>query len=375
MHPLIFGFILTVGLSAFGCSSAPPVAFPTDSEAANAPNPALSADQEVAQKNGTSATPKIIPGLIAQKVVDANPEDTQRFHQSQCPLLDRGETELDCPWAGMTRTIERGEAVNTVIESRAPQLLESLREDQKEKTWLALWGKSTNWDEGVKKTILDHRIIDAFTTPAGYPPQVVKSPREMEIMHAGIAHTYGYLFSNLQTAFGFKRKRWIGHEMEDALRISPGVFGPNPKFGTLFGNVTYFAANVAFRQHPNELLTLETLKSRVSSELDLALIKTLDVHTLLESPSGAPGWTFQTDIIKFQNAGILIYSIHHEPTRLHRLITIFPIQLSFGESLLDPAKLGANQPIQLRYNAYVDRLYGKTFKGERTVISGNTSNL
>src|SRR5690606_30214475 len=66
----------------------------------------------------------------------------------------------------------------------------------------AYWGFSENYDELVKAVILPEKIVRAVKIP-------IIEGEQARVVSAGMMHSYGYLFSTLQTDFGLKSRRWL----------------------------------------------------------------------------------------------------------------------------------------------------------------------
>jgi hypothetical protein len=93
------------------------------------------------------------------------------------------------------------------------------------------WTDSTTYDELAKEYILPDDVLDALGIRHEITGGVVHVP-------AGMMHTYGYLFSQLKTAYGLKGKRWIESRVDERLGLPAGTFGPVPPEGEFASNVT-----------------------------------------------------------------------------------------------------------------------------------------
>ena len=67
--------------------------------------------------------------------------------------------------------------------------------DQEPSPLLALWGRSVNADENTGETIVHPAILAAIGALAGVPMRG-------RFVQAGLQHTYGYLFSLIDTPYG-----------------------------------------------------------------------------------------------------------------------------------------------------------------------------
>ncbi|MBY0413548.1 MAG: hypothetical protein K2Q18_05260, partial [Bdellovibrionales bacterium] len=81
------------------------------------------------------------------------------------------------------------------------------------------------------------------------------------------------------------------------------------------------------------------------------------VTSLVQFPVNPPG----------DNDYLLIYSVINKLTNKELLITAFPINQGSYDGIVDSKNLGADQKIQVRYNAYLGDL-GQNLKGIRKLI-------
>jgi hypothetical protein len=174
----------------------------------------------------------------------------------------------------------------------------------------------------------------------------------------------------LKTPFGFKRARWVQHEIEKGFAIPVPLLNTSMDGGSLFSNATYFMGRIAFRNEPDALRILEAGATSLPPELRSYPFSGLR-GTRLEEIVGST--VIRTDFVPFIQAGVgsnshlLIYSFleQGEP----KLITAFPVAQGFVDRALSPKDLGENQPIMTRYNAYIEGLTGKIHHGTRRVTS------
>jgi hypothetical protein len=273
-----------------------------------------------------------------------------------CPDIAWGETAEDCPWAGAARALAAGETWDRAL----PEFRERLEADARLEGLKAAWGRSLNYDELARGVIVEPAILDALGAMLGV------AGREDRVVHAGMEHTYGYLFSVLRTPFGFKRARWVRGELEAGFGLPAGTLGPAPAEGSLFANVTYFAGRVAFRGE----LTLPA--ESVAAATVLYPYEELAVARLEEAVSSPRPVRLRTDLVAFPhppaaadaNSHLLVYSVHDGGPKL---ITAFPVNRAFVARVLDPSGLGADKPVATRYNAYVEGLTGNASIGERRI--------
>lgn len=243
-----------------------------------------------------------------------------------------------------------------VLEDQAPDFRAQLEQDGRNPVWLDFWGQSLNWDEIIKQPIVDPRILDPLFLTTHAPP------RQDRIVHAGIMHVYGYLFSNSTTPYGYKRARWVDGEIEAGLGFPRGVFSPTPPGGTQFANVTYLLARIALVGEGVDRMLLKNISSLDGSLLSYRF-QDLEV-TRLEETLGE--MTLRSDFVEFphpplpghQNTHLLIYSVKENSRTPAKLFTAFPVSRAFVNTALNEHNQGLNLPISSRYNAYVPGVTG-----------------
>ena len=273
------------------------------------------------------------------------------------------ETAADCPWAEAARSMAGADArsgdLAPVFSTYTPGLLAQLDADKANPALLKLWGESINYDELANGEIVSPAVLGFIAARLGAP-----APRG-RIMHAGAEHTYGYLFSQLPTKFGFKRARWVRPDIEEGLGLPAGSVGPAPSSGTLLSNVTCLAGGVALKGDK----AAAPLLARACAHCPAAVKKfkpaAVGRARLSETVSLAGGRkvTLRTDLVAFLkpaggNSHLLIYSVRDSALKHAYLVTAFPVNEGFVKSVTDPAGLGENKPVQTRYNAYVDGFTG-----------------
>src|SRR5262245_61263712 len=116
-------------------------------------------------------------------------------------------TELERAAVAMTKAAEQGRAVAPVLRQRCPRVYQQLLRDRHHPALFSLWGRSLNVDEVARQTIVHPAIVSAIGAVTGIPMRG-------RIVHAGLEHTYGYLFSLIETPYGAKRDRWTSVSME-----------------------------------------------------------------------------------------------------------------------------------------------------------------
>jgi hypothetical protein len=242
-----------------------------------------------------------------------------------------------------------------------------LARDAKAPAMLATWGRALNYNQIANggfsaDPIVAPAIVDELIARAGVPA------REDRIVHAGVQHTYGYLFSVLSTPFGFKRARWVQPTVNDGFGLPAGTIAPVPVAGTLLANVTWLAGAIAFAGEP-ELADAHAAPGLVAPAIQALDVTQLHTKRLSETVSVAGrAVELRTDFVDFPHpseaaATWLVYSIRDGGKS--RLITAFPITAAARDKY-ESAPTG-DQPITTQYNAWVDGLSGTKLPGHRTL--------
>ena len=291
-----------------------------------------------------------------------SPAESSRPAPPPCPVA--GETAADCPWAGVAR--EAATDPRVALQRDAPTIVAELSRDAKAPAVLATWGLALNYNQKPDGSfgadpIVAPAIVDELSSLAGV------APRRDRVVHAGVQHTYGYLFSVLATPYGFKRARWVQRTIDNGFGLPDGTIAPVAVAGTLLGNVTWLAGSIAFAGEP-ELGAARSDLSIVSPALQALDISALHIKRLSETVSVA-GRTvvLRTDFVELPHPSpdattLLVYSIRDGATS--RLVTMFPINAKSRDTY-EGVPLGDQIPITTQYNAWVDGLTGTTIPGNR----------
>ena len=250
----------------------------------------------------------------------------------------------DALWGGRAAELERGGRLAEV----APEIARQLDLDARA-PWLELWAESLNFDEHAHGVIVPEVIEDALLRAGGAPP------RRGLVVHAGLTHTYGYLFSTLVTPFGYKRARWVDDTLEHGFGLPRGTLGPDPGQGSLLGNVSWFAGRIALRDSARAQSML------LASARDVATAVTQFDYAALQSACVEEcdgGTCLHTDLVPLlwprpsDSSHWLVYSLHTQGA-LPRLISAFPVSANVVAALLDPGAFGDQVPIKGKYNVYL----------------------
>ncbi len=259
-----------------------------------------------------------------------------------------------------------GRPLVTALRRTCPGIVKQLEVDAQHRPLLDLWGHSLNFDEFAKVQIVSPGIMAAIGELAGVTC-------EGEVIHAGLQHTYGYLFSVIETPYGFKRTRWINDTIETGLGIKQPALRPWSTGGSMLANVTYFLGRIAFRSMSKELALLRRHRSVVTSELTsypFSRLKVVRVTELVELPESGNVIAVHLDFVQFDHPTasaehLLVYSIVDSRDARGSLITAFPVSRSMRDEYLSDDSLGTSKPIRTRFNAYVEDWTGRELLGER----------
>ena len=262
-----------------------------------------------------------------------------------------------------------GEAVGPVFAAYAPGILKQLAADRSDPALARLWGRSVNFDEMANGVIVNPVILVFLADGLG------TARPEGRLAHAGMEHTYGYLFSLLGTKFGFKRARWVGDDIGSGLGLPRGLIGPDPAEGTLLSNVTCLAGGIALKDDAAaSALLAEAVCPGILKKYASARIPRSRLVETAVLPHNRKV-VLRTDLVPFGkisaggNSHLLIYSVYDSAAGRAELITAFPVDAAFVRRTLAPEGLGTGKPVQTRYNAWVEGLSGKKpVKGLREVV-------
>lgn len=267
----------------------------------------------------------------------------------------------DTFWNAITReTIKNKMNILDVLADNDPALLEQIFTDSKDPLLPQFWGMSLNFDSNANKTIVDEKILKDLQA-------IFSIQNDNQKVHAGVIHTYGYLFSIIDTPYGYKRKRWIDPTLNTGFSLSSQALSPFAIEGGMFSNVTYFAGRIAFKSE-DRLTQLAALKN-VANEVFIFDYSKLKKFRLEEDIGQYVLVTTFVEIPKKtdQNEFLLIYSTVNKSNHEEKLITAFPVNKETYQKTTAPSELGENKKITLRYNAYLERPE-QSFKGSRKLI-------
>lgn len=263
-------------------------------------------------------------------------------------------------WNDMAlESTESNTSIMRTIQENNPALYNQILKDSKDPYLPMFWGKSVNFDSSAKKKIVEDKIIADLQS-------LFNIRNDNKIVHAGIMHTYGYLFSTIDTPYGYKRKRWINPGVNSAFDLSGNSLSPETIDGGLLSNVTYFSGTLAFK-NKTEL----SLLKNVSNEVFTYDYSKLAVDRVEEEIKGQTLVTtlvrFPVKILAADNDYLLIYSTIDHAMNKEFLVTAFPINAESYEKIIAKEGMGLNQKITIRYNAYLEGI-GNNLTGTRKLI-------
>lgn len=249
-----------------------------------------------------------------------------------------------------------------------PSLSGQIEQLQQQPAWLELWGTSFN-AEGNEWIVPPH-FISILSDLTG--EKVIHK----DIYHAGLLHTHGYLFSNLKTPYGYKRKRWISSEIEENLKLPTNALSPYPEEGNFFINTSFLAAKIAFKNFSMTSEMAEVVSSDLAN-LDFSQYtkhRIEEVVDVINENGENFSLVIHTDLVSFlpqafiESSGghLLVYSIQDSRQSHAKLITLFPT--NSGDVLLNQLQ-GEVNDISLRYNGFVNGLSKGTHKGIRKIYT------
>jgi hypothetical protein len=278
-------------------------------------------------------------------------------------------------WANLVEeSLMTKKSILQVLEKKNPALLAQIQNDSKDSALLSFWGESLNFDSGAKKQIVDDLLISDLQAQFG-----IKN--DNKIVHSGITHTYGYLFSVLQTPYGFKRLRWIAPTLNYAFSFDGLALSPETIDGGLLSNITYFAGMLAFK-NGSDKKNLANLKN-VSKEILNFDYSKISVDVLEEQIGKKDdlGPILRTSLVRLpfkkpseENDYLLIYSVLNPKNQKEVLITAFPIKKEAYKTITSEESLGVNQPIIIRYNTYLEGLMEQKLTGVRKFLKDSVKN-
>ena len=261
-------------------------------------------------------------------------------------------------------------SLTDVLKKGCPAIYAQLRQIVKNQPWLKLWGRCRNHDDLADEQIVHPAILSVIEDLAGVE---MKDP----LVHAGLQHTYGYLFSLVKTPYGHKRDRWVQPDLENGFGISTPTLRPNPTAGSLLNNLTYFLGRIAWQGREKEIRLLRQYKHLVSTMLTsfgyrkqkrCGILETIRAKTPGQSQRQVRIFTHLIPVPHPSNVRYLLIYWYDDPAESNaKLLTAFPATVTtFDELASQP--MGHNVVIRVRFNGYVKGIEGSRCKGKREVI-------
>jgi len=274
----------------------------------------------------------------------------------------------------MTAAARRGAAVAPILRKWCPEVYRQIIRDSRHAGLFRLWGRSANFDDNAQETIVDPAIVRAVGEIAGVP-------MHGRNVHAGLLHTYGYLFSLIDTPYGAKRDRWILEHLENGFGLSPKLLSDTPAEGTLLANVTWFFGQFAFRDDATRLRRLRQAVSHAAGELveyDFTAPPVRRIVEVVRTPTTGRAVRIFTDLVAFPHPPkssaadhtLLVYSLQNGVRSPSKLITGFSLRQEAVDELLGAIPRHGSAEVRLRYNAYLSGLYARTLRGRRRLAGG-----
>ncbi len=286
--------------------------------------------------------------------------------------------QLDCISREIVANAASKRITKDAFRAQAPFLSEQIEEDA-DSSLLDYWGLSLNFDENVRATIVDPKILTAIGSLCK------RQIRFGRAYHAGLMHTYGYLLSTLETPYGLKRDRWMKATIENGFKLPRHTLGAEPNAGTLLQNLTYFLGRLVFRDSESRLRQLNSAASEVApclrtyayeslhiarivenctvstSSMSTSSMSTSSMSTSTASTGGKRRVSLFTDLVKFlprtrtqrSSSSLLLYSVSDPKQGGTRFVTAFRIGPKIVSELLAADRFGRRVSIRPCYNAYV----------------------
>lgn len=207
------------------------------------------------------------------------------------------------------------------------------------------WTDCMIFDELAKADILPEKALKGLGIRREVTGGVAHAP-------AGVMHTYGYLFSQLQTAYGLKGKRWIESRIDERLGLPAGSFSPVATEGEFTSNLTSALLQVIGDKSPVEHAQMHTPNAKTLGRVEQRVTwrtsggKTVkaSVFTYLVRLTPLPDYTTTDEYL-------LIYAVLRDGRM--RFTTAFPVGQGFADGVMGtkPDNAPGFNP---RFNLYVD---------------------
>ncbi len=270
----------------------------------------------------------------------------------------------------MLEAARANQPLKPVLNAHCPWIKTQLRKTSRYPGLVGLWGRSLNVDEKANAVIVEPPLLKLIG-------ELANQPLRGRIVHAGWTHTYGYLFSLIDTPYGKKRDRWIKPDLDEGFGFDVPTLRDEPEAGTLLLNLTFCLAQIAFRNDSAELLERIRQESMggVAPSVREYPYDELAINRVVEEivvPDGRREGTrieLWTDLVDLPRPGgaetLLVYSVWNGARLGPQLITAFPATSESVAELFSAESLGDKVEIRSQYNAYVEGLSGRSLVGRR----------
>jgi hypothetical protein len=275
----------------------------------------------------------------------------------------------------MLDAAQQGKPLQPLLKTHCPWIETQLRTTARFPGLLGLWGRSLNYDEHARAVIVETPILQLIGELAGVSLRG-------RIVHAGLEHTFGYLFSLIETPFGNKRDRWVLPDLDQRLGFEVATLRDQPESGSLLLNLTYVLGRIAFRDHPPLLERLQAGATGIAASARDYPFEDLTIRRVVEQVA-LPGGrrrgtliTLNTDFVALPHPSreasaentLLVYSVVNGPRLGPRLMTAFSVTSDYVKQVAAPENQGDSVEVRTRYNAYVEGLTGSPVAGRRFVM-------
>lgn len=208
------------------------------------------------------------------------------------------------------------------------------------------WTDSIVRDELAGGDILSAKVLAGL----GIPPTVSSGVAHVP---AGVMHTYGYLFSQLKTAYGLKGRRWTQSRLDERLGLASGMFSPRPPRGEFTANVTKALRDLVASGRGGRVEEAVLWRTPEGGEVGGT------VRTFLFPLKPLPGLEAETHL--------LVYELETRGRR--RLVTAFPVSAEFAAGLM-AARPETGETFVPRFNLYVDPAWRVVRRESRGYVAG-----
>jgi len=251
------------------------------------------------------------------------------------------------------------------------------------------WTESNVIDENAKKEVVESVVLERMGIPvtedidqemptfqnkiASHRPKKLRKRfvpmPPVPYAEAGVLHTYGYLFSQIQTPYGQKSDRWLVHGLEEKLGLVPGSLSPFSERGEFLSNLTDALDQVVAGQNEftkPEMVLHEKIIWRTppgsidfygetSSEIELRrAVLTTRVYQLTNATALSNGSPLDR---------LVVYSMRFIEQSRERYVTAFPADADFAKRLTARVETEglSIEGLGPRYNLFIPQSWQQVF--------------